>query len=209
MNPRTVEIDVTVLAVDLAAKYSAVCLMDEEYTVIREFDSWGITEEMFLYQVVGPWLYARSVAVPDVLVIEDLPHGLAYSTLVKTVCRIQGRIVQAMHESLLGAVEDVLFVAPRQWRSHYEGMQRGTGPEAVFAASEKYEYLPPADLEQRAKGNGGKTKARKVASDYCSAYLIARWAFDMKREYGTFDVPGTSRYDTREIRAKEFHVQDV
>lgn len=199
----------TVLAVDLAAKYSAVCLMDEEYTVIKQFDSWGITEEMFLYQVVGPWLYPRDIEPPDALIIEDLPHGLKYSTLVKTVCRLQGRFVQAMHESLLGAIEDVLFVAPREWRSHYEGMERGTGPEAVFGVSARYEYEPPADLEQRAKGNGGKTRARKVASDYCSAYLIARWAFDMKRVHGTLDVPGTSRYDTREIRIKEFSDQDV
>lgn len=200
----------TVLAVDLAAKLSAACLMDDNFTVLRQFDSWAIPEEMFLYQVIGTWEeMGMGGTVPEVLVIEDLPHGLQYTTLIKSVCRLQGRYVQAMDESFYGRIEDVLFLAPREWRSHFLGLERGTGPEAVVPVAAEFGYTPPLDeLLVRAKGNGGKSKANKVATDYCSAYLIARWAVATKRKYGTYDVPGTSRYHTREIRQKEFNDQD-
>lgn len=196
---------VTVLAVDLAAKFSAVCLMDDDFTVLTQFDSFLTREDAFIYTIASAWMFASEHRTPEVMVVEDLPHGLKYSTLIKTVCRLQGRIVQAMHDDYT----DILFLAPREWRSHYLGLERGTGPEAVVPVAAEFGYTPPLEnLLTRAKGNGGKTKAMKVATDYCAAYLIARWAIETKRKYGTFDVPGTSRYDTREIRKKEFHAQD-
>ena len=192
----------TVLAVDLAAKYSAACLMDEDFMVRAQFDSWDKSEEEFLARLTDTFTQPHG---PDLMAVEDLPHGLPYSTLVKTVCRLQGRVVHAMHMAF--ARRNVLFVAPATWRAHYTGMERGTGPQAVFPVSERYGYTPP-DLSIRAKDNGGKSRATKVASDYCSAYLIARWAIDMKKQYGTYDVPGTSRYDTAVIRKKDFDDQD-
>lgn len=192
----------TVLAVDLAAKYSAACLMDDDHTVLKEFDSWQISEDAFIYNLSSHWMFT-SDHFPDVMVVEDLPHGLNYSRLVKTVCRIQGRIVQAMHDTTNGDWNDILYLAPNTWRAHYSGMERGTGANAVFQACEKLGYQPP-DLLTRAKGQGGPSRAKKVASDYCSAYLIARWAIDTKKEHGTYDVPGTSRYDTDVIRKKDF-----
>lgn len=251
----------TVLAVDLAAKYSAACLMNENYQVIDQFDSWQVTEEQFIYNLVGPWLGAfREPAAkdykvdvdldngpvtvtvthlltgqsvtrtgrsqlratsdamwnlrmqveqwPDAMVVEDLPHGLKYSTLIKTVCRLQGRIVQAMHEMPNGQTEDVLFVAPAEWRRHFTGLERGTGPEAVVPVAAEFGYVPP-DLTDRIEGvKGGKAIARKVQTDYCSAYLIARWAIDAKKKYDTYDIVGTSRYDTGVIRKKDFSDQD-
>lgn len=191
----------TVLAVDLAAKYSAVCLMDEDYTVIKQYDSWQITEDQFVVALAAHWFFADTP--PDVMVVEDLPHGLNYTTLVKAVCRLQGRIIQAMDDMPEGGPEEMLFVAPNTWRAHYSGMERGTGAAAVFPVSQRFGYAPP-DLLERAKGNGGPSRAKKVASDYCSAYLIARWAIDAKNEFGTYDVPGTSRYDTTVIRKKDF-----
>lgn len=199
----------TVLAVDLAAKFSAICLMNDAFEVIEQYDSWGCTETQFLYRVMDTWQEQQALGVtPEVMVIEDLPHGLSYSKLIKTVCRLQGRFVQAMHGAFLGS-DNVLFLAPREWRSHYLGLERGTGPQAVVPVAAEFGYHPPLeDLLLRAKGNGGKTKANKVATDYCSAYLIARWAIETKKKHGTFDVPGTSRYDSREILKKEFHAQD-
>jgi hypothetical protein len=188
---------VTVLAVDLAAKFSAFCVMPSSGEVLHEEDSFGRSEEAFLDAITAN--YETNNA--EVLVVEDLPHGLSYTKTVKAVCRLQGRIVQQFYDG--GSWQPILFVAPAAWRAHYDGMQRGTGPEAVFDASTVLGYYPP-DITARAKGNGGPSRARKVASDYCSAFLIARWALDMKAKYGTYDVPGTSRYDTAVILKKDF-----
>lgn len=198
----------TILAVDLAAKYSAACLMRDDYTVISQFDSWLASEDDFIHRLCSPWAPTRPpVFAPDVMIVEDLPHGLNYSALVKTVCRLQGRIAQKMNDSTDGDITDVLFVAPATWRAHYEGMQRGTGPDVVVPVAARYGYTPP-DFTERSKGNGGKTRAKKVATDYCAAYLIGRWAIDMHNEHDTFDVPGTSRYYTTVIRKKDFDDQD-
>lgn len=187
--------------------------MDEDYAVVREFDSWQRTEEQFLFACCQDWYTMNSSnwplpapgQLPDIMVVEDLPHGLNYTQTVKAVCRLQGRLAQVMHDSYHGDYTDMLFVAPRVWRGYYgEDLKRGTGAAAVVPVAEKYGYRPhKAGLLQRAKGNGGKTRADKVATDYCSAYLIARWAIDMKKTFGTYDVPGTSRYGKAELRKKD------
>ncbi len=198
----------TVLAVDLAAKYSAACLMDHDYRVIDQFDSdEGRSEDDFVYKLAGFWMfYYDSEFAPEVMVVEDLPHGLKYSSLVKAVCRLQGRIAQAMHETTEGDYEDLLFLAPATWRAHYD-LKRGTGPEAVFDACAQFGYEAP-DLTERFKGKGGRTKAKKIESDYCAAYLMAHWAIDMHKTHKTYDVPGTSRYNTDVIRKKDFDAKD-
>ncbi len=192
----------TVLAVDLAAKYSAACLMDDTYRVLKEFDSWQMTEDAFVYRLAAFWMQADP---PEVMVVEELPHGLGYSGVIKTVCRLQGRIVQAMHDTIEGDWNNIVFAAPAAWRTHF-GLKRGTGVEAVFDMSARLGYQPP-DLRERAKGNGGRTRAQKVASDYCSAFCIGHWAIDMKKTHGTYDVAETSRYDTKAIRKKDFDAQ--
>lgn len=192
----------TVLAVDLAAKFSAACLMDDNYHVVSQVDSWLTSESRFITNLVE---YFDTFTSPEVMVIEDLPHGLSYSTLVKTVCRLQGRIYERL-QNTFSSGDEILFVAPATWRAHYD-MKRGTGPNEVFPVVEKFGYQPP-DLTARSKGNGGLSKAKKVQSDYCSAYLIARWAIDTKNQYGTYDVPGTSRYNTRVILKKDFHAEN-
>ncbi len=203
----------SVLAVDLAAKYSAACLMDDSYQVHAEFDSWGRTEEQFLYRLAGPWLDPRwhdVTPLPAVMAVEDLPHGLSYSTLVKTVLRLQGRICQVMHESYNGDTEDVLFLAPIEWRKHFE-LKRGTGPDIVVPTAAAFGYAAPPEriteiAEAKGKRGGGAAIARKVATDYCSAYLIARFMVDMKKQHDTYDVVGTSRYHTKVIRKKDVNV---
>jgi hypothetical protein len=191
-----------VLAVDLAAKYSAACLMNDRYEVLDQFDSWTNDESTFIHKLGMPWFYAGA-NTPDVMVVEDLPHGLAYTKLLKRVLRLQGRITQTMNFYTVNGVQQVLFAAPIAWRSHFKGMERGTGAEAVFPVSAGLGYQPPSFAE-RTKGKGGKGLAHKIESDYCSAYLIGRWAIDMHRQYGTFDVVGTSRYDTDPILKKDF-----
>lgn len=194
----------TVLAVDLAAKYSAACLMDDAYQVIAQFDSWGMTESQFIYQLYNTFQYAKPYA--EIMVVEDLPHGLRYSTLIKTVCRLQGRIYQHF-EFQSNEGEDILFLSPAEWRKTFDGMKRGTGPDVVVPVAARFGYTPP-DLSERAKVKGGRAIARKVATDYCSAYLIARWAVNTKADFGTYDITGTSRYDTKAILKKDFDAQN-
>lgn len=196
----------TILAVDLAAKYSAACLMRDDYTVISQFDSFAVSEDLFVSTLVSAFRWEPDGVPPDVMIVEDLPHGLNYTTGVKAVLRLQGRIVEAMHEAV-GEWLDIVFAAPAAWRAHYPEAKRGTGPEIVFPISAAFGYTPPADLEIRTKGKGGPSRARKIASDYCSAYLIGRWAVDMHKQHHTYDVPGTSRYDTKEIKKKDFHAE--
>lgn len=179
----------SILAVDLAAKYSAACHMDDSGAVLGQFDSWGRTESEFIELCASPW-YLTAVVHPAVMVVEDLPHRLPFAALVKQVCRIQGRIVE--HMDVLGAADKVLFVPPAVWRRHYTGLERGTGPDAVVPVAAALGYTPP-DLTGHA-GKGVKATARKVSTDYCAAYLIARWAIDTHAATGGFDAPGTSRY---------------
>jgi len=181
------------VAVDLAAKYSALCQMSTAGAVLDETDSWGKTESEFIDRICRYWTEWWCPEPPLVLAVEDLPHRLPFASLVKQVCRIQGRIVDRM--DTFGAADAVLFVPPALWRRAFKGLSRGTGPEAVTAVAAELGYLPP-DLSDRAAVIGGKAIARKVATDYCAAFLIARWAADYFNEHGHFDAPGTSRYAT-------------
>jgi hypothetical protein len=178
--------------------------MAEDYTVIEQFDSFVNDERAFIHKIAMHWY--RDKQSPAALIVEDLPHGLNYTKTVKKVLRLQGRLVQAMSFYMVGGEKQIVYAAPAAWRAHYTGMERGTGAEAVFPASAGFGYEPP-DFSEQTKGKGGKSLAHKIASDYCSAYLIARWAHDMHREYGTFDVAGTSRYHTDVILKKDFDAE--
>lgn len=183
----------SILAVDLAAKYSAVCHLTPTGTVLSQNDSWGMTETDFIGYITADF---TRIHPPVVMIVEDLPHRLPFASLVKKVCRMQGRIVERM--TYLGHPDKVLFVPPAVWRKHYPELKRGTGPDAVLPAAANNGYQPP-DLSTRAAAvKGGKALARKVATDYCAAYLIGLWAVRMYAEHDTFDIAGTSRYTLKE-----------
>ena len=179
----------SIVAVDLAAKYSAACVMDLDQSLGMQVDSWGRTETDFIDQITAPWL--SEVDPPLALIVEDLPHGVGFMTITKAVCRLQGRIVERMN--FYGVTDAILFVPPALWRARFDGLERGTGPEVVVPVSAALGYTPP-DLSHRILGTGDKATARKVATDYCAAYLLARWAIGVFTDHGTFDLPTTSRY---------------
>ncbi len=180
----------SVLAVDLAAKYSAACWVEDTGQVRWQVDSWGRGEAEFIELLTVPW-YAASPDQPAVMAVEDLPHRLPFSSLVKRVARIQGRIVDRMDR--LGRLDRVLFVPPALWRKNYAGLERGTGPDAVLPVSAGLGYTPP-NLSDRCVKAGDKAIARKVATDYCAAYLIGRWAVTTHAATGTYAATGTSTY---------------
>lgn len=183
-----------ILAVDLAAKFSAACLMTIDGKVTWQTDSWQKTEAAFVDQLTAPWQGPQPrppARRPMVMVVEDLPHRLPFSSLVKRVCRLQGRILDRM--DALGALDTVLFVPPAEWRRSFAGLERGTGPGAVTDICAALGYHAP-DLAERCTQRGDKTTARKVATDYCAAYLIGRWAGHTYASTGTFDTRATTRY---------------
>jgi len=179
-----------VVSVDLAAKYSAACLFADGNTHPQwQADSWGATEHEFLTTVTAFW---RLPPAPDVLVVEDLPHRLAFANLVKRVCRMQGRIAERMQQA--GHLDKLLYVAPAVWRKHFKGLERGTGPDAVLDVAKEIGYTPP-DLSVRCTKAGDKAIAKKVGTDYAAAFLIGVWAQDMYFKHGSFDeIPGADRY---------------
>lgn len=178
------------VAVDLAAKYSAACLLDGVHTQPGwQTDSWGATEHEFLTAITG---FGPPDDGVDALIVEDLPHRLPFSNLVKRVCRLQGRIAERMQQN--GQLDKLWYVAPAVWRKHFKGMERGTGPDAVIPAAKEIGYTPP-DLSARCVKAGDKAIARKVATDYAAAFLIGVWAQDMHFRHGSFDaIPGLDSY---------------
>ncbi len=178
-----------IVAVDLAARYSAACLLSTGNDVLSQWDSWQVTEKDFVASLVRPF---RHEDPPLVMAVEDLPQTSPWTGVVKKVCRIQGRIIESMDR--LGLVHLLLFVPPSVWRRHYgAGLKRGTGPAAVVPVAAAHHYQPP-ELTGRCTQRGDKATARKVATDYCAAYLIGAWAVDFWSACGHFDAPGTSRY---------------
>lgn len=176
------------LAVDLAAKFSACCLMSGSGTVIDQWDSWQRTEHEFVSSIVDTFLWDRELKA---VIVEDLPIGVQHMTTTKQVCQIQGRIADRME--LYEHIDKLYFVAPRAWRASYDGMGRGTGPDVVVPVAEKFGYTPP-DLTERATGKGDKARARKVQTDYCAAFLIARYMVDGYHMTGGFEIDGVSKY---------------
>lgn len=176
-----------IVAVDLAAKYSAAITMTDKGQVLGGFDSWGRTEDEWIAALAHPWIGDGS---PDVLVIEDLPHGVPFMTNTKAVCRLQGRIIDRMH--CLRSIDHVRFVAPAFWRRHFS-LKNGTGPDAVVQTAASNGYTPP-DLTERVARPGDKAIARKVGTDYAAAYLIGTWYIDSYHtSLRSFDFAGTSR----------------
>jgi hypothetical protein len=178
-----------VLAVDLAAKYSAAIWLSSHRQPVRQWDTWQAGEDDFLSSITVPFrLYDEA---PTALVVEDLPARVPWMSVVKDVCRLQGRIVEKMCD--LGRLDRLLFVQPAQWRAHYgPAMKNGTGPAVVLPVAADHGYTPP-DLLGLA-GKGEKPIARKVATDYCAAFLIGKWALDTYDAEQSFDAPRTSRY---------------
>lgn len=181
-----------ILAVDLAAVYSAACLMTARGELTWQIDSWGVSEDTFISALVAPWS-GSDILSPQAMIIEDLPHRLPFSGLVKRVSRLQGRIIDRM--SRLGMADRILFVPPAEWRKAFDGLGRGTGAGAVVPVAARLGYHPP-DMTERWLKTGDRATGRKVQTDYCSAYLIGRWATYTYATTGVFDTKSTSRYTT-------------
>jgi hypothetical protein len=148
--------------------------MSEDRQVVEEWDSTMKTETAFVTETCAPFQDATSS--PHLMVVEDIPHRLPYRTLVKEICRLQGRIIDRMAQ--YGLPRAVYFVPPSEWRKYYPPLRkRGSGPVAVVQVAAELGYFPP-DLTRLHGARGGRALANKVATDYCAAFLIGYWALE-------------------------------
>lgn len=187
----------SIVAVDLAARYSAAVKLNyteapypPELRVTSSWNSWKPTEMEFVHQICSPFA-VRDSYTPEVMLIEDLPHGLKFAALVKRVCRIQGRIVELMEQ--YGQRGKILFVPPALWQRHYKRVADEKWPDAVVPVAHRHGYTAPNLVEEGMKAVERNT-AKKVMTDYCAAYLIGYWGLEQLEKQGTFDVDGTQRY---------------
>lgn len=156
--------------------------MDGAGTVMEEDHSWQKDESEWIDSIVSFFYDPRTPEV-SALFIEDIPHAVGFRKLVKHVCQLQGRIVQAMAN--VGVEDKVLFVPPQLWQMHFAGVYRGKAQGALKAA-ESLGYTPPQLLTSDLHGKD-RADARKTMTDHVDAFLIGRWATDQLNQYGTLD----------------------
>lgn len=137
---------------------------------------------------------------PDIMIIEEMPHGVMYGEGVKNTIRFQGRIVERM--SQYDQLDKILFLQPMTWQMDL-GL-RGTKPKEQAEFAKTLGYVPPdlisiyADTfnslhgPDRSKVRG---KLKKLMEDEVSAFLIWAWATGKWGRDGTFDdIKSAQRY---------------
>jgi len=164
---------VRILAIDLAQKNSAACLLGGD-SPSRYWHTRRPTKAPE-YEFFVDWLedLASSLLPPDFVVVEDVPHNQPFHAPVRAAVFRQGLIALWCKDSGL----PFGLVQPAVWQAHF-GLRRKRGVSSaahkrslVEAAYNRgwcgppssYEVLPAADR-------------RKVKSDMADAYLIALWA---------------------------------
>jgi hypothetical protein len=152
-------------------------------TVVEEHHSWRLTEQEWIDRIVSYFYDPLDEECPLALVVEDIPHAVGYRKLVKRVCQLQGRIVQAMAN--VGVEDRIVFVPPQLWQMSFPGVYRGKAQGALKAA-ESLGYTPPQLLTPEVKGKD-RMDARKTMTDHVDAFLIGRWAVSQFEKYETLD----------------------
>lgn len=141
------------------------------------------------------------VAWPDILIIEEMPHGVAWGEGVKNTIRMQGRIIERMEQ--WGHKDKILFLQPMTWQSDLKMNRKTVTEQAAFAVT--LGYAPP-DLVKihidTYKNLHGKERAavrgklKKLMEDHVSAFLMYAWAVGKWGRDGTFDdIKGAQRYN--------------
>lgn len=178
----------SLVAVDLAARYSGAVWLDEAGRAVASWSSFMLTEDQFITEVTSPFRNGWTPLSPDILLIEDVPHGLKFMRNVKQVVRTQGRIIDRM--CAVGMADRIVFYPPDLWQRPMGVWKQGMAAVVPRAAELGYE---PPDLTE---GLRAKATARKCMTDFCAAFLMGRQAQRFHVEQGTVDVHPSSRYST-------------
>lgn len=182
-----------ILAVDLAARLSAAVQRRSDGGVQRQFDSRDKSPVAFCAEI------ARAARSSDVIVIEDVPYGVANQHMIKPVLRLQGVLIAAL--IVHSAAERTVFMSPSVWMKEWpgilyapKGMTKDAGDAYRIDQAEHYAreagYTPPdlvaeyiAALPDGTKVLKKHTKPlEKSRTDYVSAYLISEFARRYTRE---------------------------
>ena len=175
-----------ILSVDLAAKFSAILLLDDDGKVLWQGDS----RDMSVFAFCDKIATLGNRPEVSLIVIEDVPYGTSNPT-TKSVFRIQGALINALRLVL----DKVVFVNPTTWQKEFDGLRRApkgmTGAqgaayrvEAARVAAEVNGYQPPNLVQAYIDALPEGTKVlkkhtsplAKVQTDYVDAFLIAFWA---------------------------------
>lgn len=188
-----------VLTVDLASKFSAVCVRStfaaHPSGVLCEFDSSGVSAFLFAKKIAD----AVAEYQPHLILIEDVPYGISSQAMVKPVLRLQGILLLALHRH----IGKILFVNPSTWQKEFPGVARApkgltkaqaeaSRIEAARVAAEKAGYAPPdlvaqyvASLPEGAKVLKKNTNPLvKQMTDFVDAFLMSEWAISL----GSFEA---------------------
>jgi hypothetical protein len=185
-----------VVAVDLAAKFSAGVLLNPDGELASQWDSLGWTHGQVARQIFDDFTFLGATYPDEVplVVIEDVPPRNVPG--LRGVLQLQGRILQMFDVVGQRHLESVFWVAPMMWQRPM-GVWRGGTEAAAFAAS-ALGYKPPDLIAERGYKPGergyGKLvrEAEKQQTDYVDAFLIATWA-RMSMERGEV-------WDSKQIR---------
>lgn len=163
-----------ILCIDLAARFSAGVLASESGTVLREFDSWGMSPVNFVRDV------ATYGADADVILVEDVPYGISNQAMVKPVLRLQGMLIaELIYANLL---QNTLFVNPATWQRDMGVYgKKSAGAEAAAVA---LGYVAPDMLDHHsaeweplkgAERSKVRAQLKKATTDYNDAFLMCEW----------------------------------
>lgn len=196
-----------VLTVDLAAKFSAVCVGDGN-EVYREFDSRKLTPLNFAKAIR---LAAVKYAV-DVIVIEDVPYGISNQAMTKAVTRLQGWIMRELAEEE-GLLDITVFLNPATWQREFPGVAnvpRDIAKGMTKTQKDAYRieaarvhaadrgYAPPNLVAKfTAEQPAGKRILKKDTApliknmtDYIDAFLMKEWTLNYTSVEALLKVPG-------------------
>lgn len=148
------------------------------------------------FQSFGDYPHFR----PGILIIEEMPHAVAYGEGVKNTIRMQGRIIERM--DTFGHLDRILFVQPMAWQSDLGANRKTPKEQAEIAA--KLGYTPPdlvsihgatfKDLHGPARTKV-RDRLKKLMEDHVSAFLIYAWAEMMIMQGRSFDdIKSAQRY---------------
>lgn len=183
-----------ILSVDLAAKFSAAMVVDDDRWVHWEDDSSGFNSGT-PHTPFGFLRVLREIAEefdPAIILVEDVPYGISQQAMVKPPLRYQGMLIREFSGPLL---DRLFFLNPSTWQYTYPGVARApkglTGraadefrQQAAAGHAVRLGYQPPdivnpyvsrlTDAGQRVLKKNTDV-LNKALTDYVDAFLIADW----------------------------------
>jgi hypothetical protein len=175
------------LSVDLAAKYSAACVLDENGKVHWEGNSGEWASVGWAKVLVG----IAQIFKVDLIIVEDVPYGISSQKMVKDILRLQGMLIAELWRE--ACLEKTLWVNPSTWQKRYPGVSRGKPEErieAARAAAAQLDYYAP-NLVQKYLDTVPEGKRplqkfikplEKQMTDHIDAFLMGNWAHELGEE---------------------------